>query len=475
MDINSPDSQLSEGFASRVSSAVEDSSSGMAETLSQGSPAAQAGHIDRAVIFGRDGRWLAGWALRFIVLAIAAYIGWIALAKVWTGLLPILLAILVCTVLWPPVRWLRNHKFPAALASAVVIVAAFGIFGGIIAAISPRVAGQSKELYDKAYAGIFQLQDWISGPPLNIQTDQVNEVVDSVVAKLQTQGGNIASGVFSGLSTASSVGVTMGITLVLTFFFLKDGDRFLPWVRKTTGATVGWHLTEVLTRTWNTLAGFIRAQAIVSLIDAVFIGIGLVFLGVPLAMVLAIITFFAGFIPIVGAVSAGAISVLVALVSNGLQTAIFVLILILVVQQLEGNVLSPILQSKAMDLHPVIVLLSVTIGGGLFGIVGAFLAVPVAAAVAVWLRYHADMISLRSGEITTDDIELVTAEESKQGRRSGKAAVEGLMRGISRFRPGTKEAEKYATGSSFSSPDEEEDKDDKKEEEQATGGSTGRS
>ena len=146
----------------------------------------------------------------------------------------------------------------------------------------------------------------------------------------------------------------------------------------------------------------------VSLVDAIFIGIGLIVLKVPLALVLVVLTFFAGFIPIVGAISAGAISVLIALVSNGVTNAIMVLVLIIAVQQLESHILSPILQSKAMDLHPVIVLLSVTVGGGLFKIIGAFLAVPVAATIAVWIRYHGDLVALRAGEKTTDDIELAT-------------------------------------------------------------------
>ena len=159
--------------------------------------------------------------------------------------------------------------------------------------------------------------------------------------------------------------------------------------------------------------GYIRAQAAVSAIDAVIIGLGLWILKIPMALALAVITFFAGFIPIVGAVSAGALAVLIALVDGGVKTAIFVLILIILVQQLEGNILSPILQSKAMNLHPVVVLLSVTVGGGLFGIIGAFLAVPVAAALAVWIRYHQEMVSLRTGEITYDDIKISTASGDK--------------------------------------------------------------
>ena len=155
---------------------------------------------------------------------------------------------------------------------------------------------------------------------------------------------------------------------------------------------------------WATLGGFIRTQAIVSLIDAFFIGLGLVILGVPLALVLATLTFLGGFIPIVGAFVAGALAVLVALVANGPTTALIVLVIIIAVQQLEGNVLQPILQSRSMNLHPAIVLLAVTGGGSVFGIIGAFLAVPAAAVAAVLIRYVSEQIDRHSNE--SDRVEL---------------------------------------------------------------------
>lgn len=381
--------------------------------------------IDRAAILGQDGRWLAGWALRFIILAVACFILWKGLGQVWTGLLPILLAILVSTVLWPPVKWLRSKKWPSGLAVSTVLLLSIGVIVGTFTAMAPSITNQSKELVDRASEGLVKLESWVQGPPFNLKIDQVTGFLNDIMVKVQEQASGIASGVAQGVSTASSVLVTLGVMLVLTFFFLKDGDRFLPWVRRTTGSNAGWHLTEVLMRTWNTLAGYIRAQAAVSLIDAVIIGLGLLVLGVPLAFVLGVLTFFAGFIPIVGAVAAGALAVLVALVSNGLTTAIIVLALVILVQQLEGNVLSPILQSKAMNLHPAIVLLSVTVGSSLFGIVGAFLAVPVAASIAVWMRYHSDLVSLRSGELTVDDIKIETAR-SAGNTNSAEDAFEAI-------------------------------------------------
>ena len=316
-------------------------------------------------------------------------------------------------MLWPPTKLLRDKlKFAPALATVVVLVGFFAVIGGIFAAMAPIVRNQGADLVEQAAAGIRQVSERIQGPPLNVDLGEFDGVLNDLTGYLQDQSSQIASGVFTGLSAATSVVVTIVVMLVLTFFFLKDGDKFLPWLRKYTGANAGWHLTEVLTRSWNTLAGFIRTQAIVSFVDATFIGIGLLLLGVPLAFVLAVITFFAGFIPIVGAFTAGALAVIIALVTNGVTNALFVLLLIIAVQQIEGNILQPVLQSKAMNLHAAVVLLSVTLGSTLFGIVGAFLAVPVAAVGAVWFRYHSELVALRAGEITIDDIEIATAKGS---------------------------------------------------------------
>ncbi|MDO4911194.1 MAG: AI-2E family transporter [Corynebacterium sp.] len=373
---------------------------------------------DRAAIIGHDGRWLAAWAARFIIIAVAGYVLWLGISKVSAGALPIALALLVSTVLWPPVRWLREKGLPAALSVLVVLLTCIGAMAGLVAAMAPSVSSQSGDLVNRSIEGAKTLMDWVQGPPLNIKADAINQGVNEILAKIQEQATNIAAGVATGVSTASEVIVTFFIMIILTFFFLKDGPRFLPWMRKVTGPTVGWHLSEVLLRVWNSLSGYIRAQAAVSLIDAIFIGIGLFLLKVPLALVIIVLTFFAGFIPIVGAISAGAVAVLIALVSNGWSTAIAVLILIVAVQQIEGHILSPIFQSKAMDLHPAIVLLSVTVGGTLWGIPGAFLAVPVAAAIAVVLRYHGELVSLRSGELQVDD--LVIATDSNETDSQGK-------------------------------------------------------
>lgn len=384
---------------------------------------------DRGEVIAADGRTAAAWALRFIIIVAATAILLYLLKFVWMGLLPIFLALIVSTVLWPPVRWLRSKKLPAALATFAVIIGFFGIIAGIFAAMGPTVKKQGTQLYEQAGQGIDQIIAWVNErvDPSIIDPNQIREQLSQAADALRGQASNIASGVFSGIGAIASVGTTLVLTLILTFFFLKDGDRFLPWLRKYVGVKAGWHLTEVCMRSWNTLSGFIRTQAIVSAVDAIFIGIGLLLLGVPLWPVLAVTTFFAGFVPIVGAFTAGALAVIIALVSNGFMNAVFVLVLIIAVQQIEGNILQPILQSQAMGLHAAIVLLVVALGGTLFGIVGAFLAVPVAAVVAVWFRYWAEMVSLRTGEITADDIQISTSQSETLDSKQAFFAVRDHM------------------------------------------------
>ncbi|MGY1945411.1 AI-2E family transporter [Nocardia asiatica] len=347
---------------------------------------------DRGDVIGGGVLWLAKWALCIVAIAAGAWVLGFLIARLWVVILPVALAIVIATVLWPPVRWLTARGLPPAAAASIGVIGLIGVLAGVIALIVPSVVDQAPELADKSSAGVEQVRDWLQGPPLRIRDEQLDSAVDAIVSRLQSSSEQIASGVFTGVTTATSVLITLFLVLVLVFFFIKDGPRFLPWVHGIAGSRSGKHLEEVLGRIWTVLGGFIRTQALVSLIDAVLIGAGLVILGVPLALVLAVVTFLGGFVPMVGAFVAGALAVLVALVGNGFVTALIVLGIVVAVQQLEGNVLQPVLQSRTMQLHAVIVLLAVTAGGSLYGIVGAFLAVPVVAIVAVVLRYIGEQI-----------------------------------------------------------------------------------
>jgi predicted PurR-regulated permease PerM len=310
------------------------------------------------------------------------------------------LAAIVATILWPPTKALIRFGLPTGAAAGLVTVGFIGLLAGIIALIVPSVIDQAPDLADKASGGIGKIRDWLEGPPFNLADEQLNNWTGALVSKLQESASQIAAGVFTGVGAVTSALVNIVVVLFLAFFFVKDGPKFLPWLHSLIGDTSGVHFENVLLRVWHALGGFIRTQAVVSFIDAVMIGIGLVILDVPLALALTVITFLGGFVPIVGALVAGALAALVALVANGFTTALIVLAIIVAVQQIEGNVLQPVLQSRSLNLHAAVVLLAVTLGGSLWGIVGVFLAVPAASVGAVVLRYIGEQLDKRTAPPT---------------------------------------------------------------------------
>lgn len=371
---------------------------------------------DQAEVIGAGVRWTANWALRITIILLSLWILMQALAPLWIAILPLLLGLVLATVLWPPTRWLRAHGFPPAAAAITALLGGLALLAGAMAAIGSSVAAQAPDLAKQASAGVRRVQEWAQGEPLNLQAKDIDAAVKTVTDKMSESASQIAGGVIGGITSTVQVFVTILLALILAFFFIKDGPRFAPWVRAVAGDRAGGHLSELFSRMWQTLGGYVRGQALVSFVDAVFIGLGLAILGVPLWLPLAVVTFFGGFIPIVGATVAGALAVLVALVSGSVTKALLVLLLVILVQQIEGNVLQPLIQSRSMNLHAALVILSVTVGGQMHGIVGAFLAVPAAALLLVLLRYLREQIDLRSGSRGPDELEFVTAE----GRRAAE-------------------------------------------------------
>ena len=342
---------------------------------------------DRGVVIDEGLGVMQKWGLRIVVIAAAALVlGWI-IGHTWVVMFPIAMALIVTTILGPPATWLRSKGWPSPLAAAAVMLSFLGAIVGIIAILTPQVAGQAGEVASSASDGLQKVRDWLTGEPLNLSDGQITSAIEAMQEKVQSSATSIGSGIFSTIGAATSAIVNLILILMLTFFFVKDGHKFLPWVRVVAGQRTGGHIVEVANRAWATLGGFIRVQSLVALIDAVIIGAGLAILGSPLAIPLAVVTFFAAFIPIVGAFVSGALAVLVTLVTNDPKDALIALAIVVAVQQLEGNVLSPMLQGKTMNLHPAVVLLGVAAGGTLFGVTGAFLAVPVVATVTEMLRY----------------------------------------------------------------------------------------
>lgn len=353
-----------------------------------------------------------------VVAAALVLLGYLQ-GKVWFVVLPLVLAVFVCTLLWPAAKFLRAHRWPPALAAATVVLAFLALALGVGAVIVVPVAGQAEDVTDGITGGIASVQEWLAGPPLNLGDDQVGAALEEGLARLQEAAGDIVGIVLGGIGAVGNALITLVLVLTLVFFYLKDGPRFLPWIADQTGSRAAPHVVELGTRFYASLASFMHTQVVVGLIDAVFIAVGLLLVGVPLVLPLAVLTFVGAFIPVVGAFVAGGVAVLVALVSEGFTAALIVLAIVVVVQQLEGNVFAPILQGRSLQLHAAVVILAVIAGGSLAGVTGAFLAVPAAALIATSWRYAREQLEgSTSGNGGTDSRAGTGGSDSTDGRDS---------------------------------------------------------
>ena len=332
-------------------------------------------------------------SLQLLVILVMTGVALWLLGKMWSIIWPLVVALLLTTLTWPLARFLRRHGWPPALAASVVTLVSLLVATGIIVLIAVPVAGEAGKLAAGVVDGIQTVREWAAGPPLNIGDAQVNSASNAAIDRIQSSVGSIVTATVTGVGTVVNGLVTTVLAIFLMFFFLKDGPRFLPWLTRQLPGRLAVDLPTVALRSWDTLGAFVRSQAFVGLLDAVFIGVGLWIVGVPLVLPLAVLTFVTAFVPIVGALFAGLVAVLIALVFNGPVDALIVLAIIVAVQQLEGNVFQPMVQSRGLGLHASVVLLAVTLGGSLAGIVGSLLAVPVAALAAVFWRYLREQLT----------------------------------------------------------------------------------
>lgn len=296
-------------------------------------------------------------------------------------------ALFITNFLLPPVEWLRRHKFPSVLATLVVMLTALSLVAGAFTVLGPPIADEFSDLEESFAEGVDQVSQWLVDGPLAISETQIQDYLDRATSGLTGSTGRIAGTVAAGALRAAEFLVELLVTFVLVFFFLKDGPNIVTWFEEHTPTHRKADVSEIAQRAWSTLGGYIRGIAVIAFVDAVLIAIALAIIGVPLIPALAMLTFIGGFFPIVGAVVAGFVASLVALVTNGPLDAALVAGSILLIQQIEGNVLQPVLMSRAVHLHPVVILLSLTAGAALFGVVGAFLAVPIAAVAATTGNY----------------------------------------------------------------------------------------
>ena len=321
--------------------------------------------------------------LRALIIVVGIVIVALGAARLMLVVLPVIISVLLTTLLRPLSLRLRAHRWRPAPAALVSVLLGLLVFFGLWALIIPGVLSQSDDLFKNVQGGVSQAVGVLK--PLGVGRDDVDKAVQQGLDSVQ--GGAVATKVLTGAILLTQWAAGIVLIVVLTFFFVKDGDAIWNWIVELFHESRQPVLNEAGARAWTALSAYVQGVFLVATIDAVLIGAGLVILGVPVAMPLIVLTFVAAFFPIVGAFTAGAAAVLVALVANGLPAALVILAIIVAVQQLEGNVFYPIVVGRKLSLHPVGILLALAAGGVLAGVAGAFLAMPVAAVAAAVLGF----------------------------------------------------------------------------------------
>ena len=363
-------------------------------------------------------RRLAAWSWRLLVVLAAAGLVLYLLILLKVIVVPVIVALFLATLLVPLVQWLERRGWPHLTAVLSVFGAAVLLLAAIIAGFIPLIGNELVTLRQRADEGVAEVQRFIASRPFGISEDDLNRYLDQARQRFTENSTGLTRGAVHGVTVIGELLTGLILSLFLTFFFVKDSERFTRWILDFVGRHREHHLREIGIRSATAVSGYLRGQATVGAVDAVFIGIGLAVLGVPLVVPLAFLTFVAAFLPLVGAFVAGVLAALVALVTKGVTTALLVVGLTLLVQQLEGHLLAPLLLGRAVALHPVVIILALAAGAILGGIIGAFLAVPIAAvvtAVGTYLRGEPVGEPADAGEPEPETSERAEADQGEPG------------------------------------------------------------
>jgi predicted PurR-regulated permease PerM len=350
----------------------------------------------------------AAWSWRLIVVGL---LGWVLLRFVGTisiVVIPLAIALLLSALLGPAVGWLLRARMPRSLATFLVMICGLAAVAGTLTLVINQFVDGIPQLTSNASAGIRQIQDWARTGPLHLSDKQVNQAIDSAQNWINS---NTSSLTATGVATAATLfEVLTGALLVLfaTFFFLRDGRKIWRFIVRLFPVNARWSLSDAGDASWATLGAYVRATVLVAFIDALGIGLALLILRVPFPFPLAALVFLGAFIPIVGASVSGAVAVLVALVDKGWVVSLILLGAVILVQQLEGHVLQPLIMGRAVAIHPLAVIIGIASGVVLAGIIGALIAVPLIAVLNTGIR----RLARRRPEVPPDAVVVTTTAPS---------------------------------------------------------------
>ncbi|MFJ6408084.1 AI-2E family transporter [Streptomyces hydrogenans] len=309
-----------------------------------------------------------------LVAAVAAVFIWLCVVFK-AAVTPVLLAILGTALLGPLYRRLLRMKVSKSLAAAVTVLAVLVVVGGATYIVVAALIETGDQILASLRQAALDIAEHFGAAGTSLE-----DLAENAKTLLEKFGGTAASGVISGLSVVGQMLATAVLALLLIFFFLRDSDRAAGSLRSLVPTGTGDTAEAMARRAFEAVEGFMRGTTLVALVDAVLIGVGLLVLQVPGAVGLAALVFVTAYIPYLGAFLSGAVAVLVALADRGFVIALWVLGIVLAVQVIEGNVLQPMVQSRTVQMHPAAVMLAITAGASVAGILGMLLAVPLTAA-----------------------------------------------------------------------------------------------
>jgi predicted PurR-regulated permease PerM len=337
-------------------------------------------------------------------LRVAAAVSWRLLAV--TGLLvvlgyvlitlrvvviPVAVALLLTALLGPVVDWMTLRRVPRGVATAVVLVSGLALIGGLLAFVIQAFMDGLPQLRNQIGDSLQEVRGWLSHPHFGLPPVNAERLLNSLGRSIAgADGGSITSGALSTAATLTEVLTGIALALFSLIYFLYGGRSMWLFVIRLAPRRVRRRVDVAGQRAFASLVGFVRATVLVAVVDAIGIGIGLFAVGAPLVVPLMALVFLSAFVPVVGAVISGAVAVLVVLVSKSLVSALVVLGVVIGVQQLEGNVMQPLLLGRAVALNGMAVVLAVAVGSVTAGIPGALLSVPLLAVLNAGLRSLAD-------------------------------------------------------------------------------------
>ena len=321
----------------------------------------------------------AAWSWRLLaILAFGVAMIWV-ITRLEVIVVPIALALMLTALMIPAVDFLVRRGAPRGGAVALVLLSGIAIVGGILSFVVSQFVTGLPGLVEQVTASIEKARTWLIEGPMHLSRDQINNAGNSAIEALRNNQEKLTSGALSTAATVTEIVTGALLVLFTLIFFLHGGRNIWYYVTKIFPENVQERVRDAGGAGFQSLIGYVRATLLVALVDAVGIGTGLAIMGVPLALPLASLVFLGAFIPLIGAVVAGFLAVIVALLAKGFVYALITLGLIIAVQQLEGHVLQPLVMGRAVSIHPLAVVLAIAAGAVLAGIVGALLAVPTVA------------------------------------------------------------------------------------------------